>query len=80
MSLANVACKLKFAYLDKLHDQLWFDTIIDIYQDMDGIFIEFADTCVRVPNGWQPPCDIVVGDVAKAYYVTRDRFVFELQD
>ena len=80
MSFANVTWKPKFAYLDKLHDQLWFDTIIDIYQDMGDIFIEFAHTCVRVPRGWHPPCDIIVGDVAKAYYVTSDRFVFELQD
>lgn len=80
MSFANATYKSKLSLLDKLGNQYSFRTIIDIYRDMGDVVIEFDDAAVRVPKGWQPPCDIVVGDVARAYYVSRDRFVFELQD
>lgn len=72
--------KFKWSYQDKLHDQLWFDNIIDIYQDMGDTFIEFAHTCVRIPLGWNPPDDIAVGDRCLAYWATPTEFVFKLEE
>lgn len=69
----------KFAYEDKLHDQPWFDTIIDIYTYEGSVFVEFSASCVRVPAGWNPPRNIVVGDVCLATYDHRNQFRFEVR-